>query len=460
MEAIKLSKKQIVDAYGRPITSIGRSYRKDYIGSSSSSKGTSKDPLSRQRTINRVKYSDSFISDLYATNRVFANIVDIPAEDTTREWISIEGVEDKLREQIVNKLSNLGAQNRFQEAMKYERLRGDGLISIGVSQKGDFNISEAIERKRLVDIDYIHAFSGMKLVDYIENDDVFSKDYGDIELYEIADSAGTKLIHSDRIAHIVTRKVENEKKGIPLIEMLYDTLLVLDNALWSTGQLMYSMVHKRLKTDGIDLSDKDLRRQMQDELEYEFNTLSLAIVGQEDELDYISPNVSLPLKEMYDFIWEMLSCISRMPKSHIMGQAQGTITGGQFDSLNYYMRIAGLQEAYLREPIEYIIDLSLLASGSDVGTGSINPENVKYKLKFNPLWKLDAKTDAEIRKIIAETDNMYLLNSVLSPGEVREKRFSDDVSLIDKIDMSDEEMLRLAKEVNRARKDDEDATDS
>lgn len=455
-----MTKKQIVDAYGNPISSIGKAYRRDYIGSYTSSKGTSKDPLSRQKVINRVRYSDSFISDLYATNRVFGNIVDIPAEDTTREWISIEGVEDKLQEQILNKLSNLGAQNRFQGLVRFERLRGDGLISIGVSQKGDFKVSDPIDRKRLIDIDYLHVFSGIKLVDYLENDDVFSRDYGDIELYEISDSAGTKLVHSDRIVHIATRKLENEKKGIPLIEMLYDTLLVLDNALWSTGQIMYSMLHKRLKTDGIDMSDKDLRSQMQDELEYEFNTLTLAIVGQEDELDYISPNVSLPLKEMYDFIWEMLSCISRMPKSHIMGQAQGTITGGQFDSLNYYMRIAGLQEAYLREPIEEIIDLSLLASGSGVGPGSLNPDKIKYKLKFKPLWKLDSKTDAEIRKMIAETDNMYIMNNVLSPGEVREKRFSDSVSLIDKLDMSDEEMLRLAKEVNRARKADEDAKDS
>ncbi len=449
--------KTIVDARGQPISSIGYAYKKDYMSSSTSSKGTSKDPLSRQRTISRVNFSDTFISDLYATNRIFGNIVDIPAEDTTREWINIEGVEDTLKEQILNKLSNLGAQNRFQEMVKYERLRGDGLISIGVSQMGEFSIADPIEKKRLTNINYLHAFSGMKMVDYIENDDVFANDYGEIQLYEIRDSSGTKLVHTDRVVHMATRKIENEKRGIALIEMLYDTLLVLDNALWSTGQLMYSMVHKRLKTDGVDMSDKELRSQMQTDLEYEFNTLSLAIIGQDDELEYISPNVSLPLKEMYDFVWEMLSCIARMPKSHIMGQSQGTVTGGQFDSLTYYMRIAGIQESYLREPLEHIIDLSLLAKDSGVGSGQLDPDKVKYKLKFNPLWKLDSKTDAEIRKMIAETDNMYITNTVLSPGEVREKRFSDSTSLIDKLDMSEEELIKMAKEVNKARKADKNA---
>lgn len=432
---------------------ISQGYKKDFFQSTTSSKGSEKDPLSRQKTIARHRLTDTMISDIYAVNRMFANIVDIPAEDATREWITFEGVDEVLIEQLTNKLSNLGAQYKFQEAMKFERLRGDGLISIGTKQQGLFNVDDPIERNTLLDIEYIHAFSGLKMVDYIEEDDVFSKDYGEVLLYEILGNGNTKLIHSDRIIHLATRKIENERRGIPLIEMLYDILLVFDNAMWSTGQLMYSMVHKLLKTDGVDMSDKDLRRRMQDELELEFNTLTLAIIGKDDELDYISPKVTLPLKDMYDFLWEMLACAARMPKSHIMGQSQGAITGGQFDSLNYYMRIAGMQEANLREPIEYLIDLLLLAEKSGVGNKSMDPNQVKYKMKFNPLWKLDAKTDAEIRKINAEIDNTYLLHNVLSPGEVREQRFSDGTSLIDKLDMSEEELIRIAKEVREAREE-------
>ncbi|ABR50439.1 phage-associated protein, HI1409 family [Alkaliphilus metalliredigens QYMF] len=430
--------------------SVSSGYKKDFFESSTSSKGTAKGPLSRQKGITRHRMSQWMISDIYAVNGIFQNIVNIPAEDATREWISIAGVEDALAQQIMNKLSNLGAQYNFQEALKFERLRGDGLISIGAKQTGLFKISDPIEISKLTDIDYIHAFSGVKLIDYIENEDVFSPEYGSTELFEIQGAGDTKLVHNDRIIHFATRKIEDEKRGIPLIEILYDLLLIFDNATWSTGQLMYSMVHKRLKTDGVDMSDKELRQNIQNELDFEFNTLSLAVIGKEDDLDYISPSVSLPLKDMYDFLWEMLSAVSRMPKSHIMGQPQGTVTGGQFDSLNYYMRIAGMQEAHVREPLEYLIDLSLLASKSGVGTKSIEPDNVKYKMKFNPLWKLDAETDAKIRKMNAEIDNIYLTHNVRSPDETRKERFNE-TSMIEKLDMSEEELLKIAREVKKAK---------
>lgn len=439
---------RIVDSRGNTLSTIATLYRKDFLESLTSSKGTDKDPLMRQRPGTRRKLTDQQISDLYASNGIFANIVDIPAEDCVREWIDFEGIDEKLKRQILNKLANLSAKNIFQEALKYERLRGDGLISIGAKQKGSFKVSESI--KNLIDIEYLHPFSTVKLKDLIVNDDVFSRDYGNIMLYEIKDdNSDTKLVDASRIIHIQTRKLEGEKFGIPIIVALYDILMILDNAAWSTGQLMYSMVHKLLKTD-IDFTDKELRRKMQAELEYEFNTLSLALLGKDDEFQYIGPKVNLPLAEMYKFIWELLAAVARMPKSHIMGQQQGTITGGQYDSLNYYMRIAGMQESYLREPLEYLVDLLLIAENSGVGEGSIDPDKLEYKLKFNPLWKLDAETDAKVRKMIAETDNIYIMSGVATAGEIRQLRFGDGEALIEKLDMSEEELIKMAKYVKEA----------
>jgi len=431
--------------------SLGKAFRQDWMVSSTSSKGTIRDPLNRQSTMTRRYFSDREISEIYAVNGLFANLIDIPAEDATREWIEVENVEPDLAGQIINKLSNLGAQNVFQEALKYERLRGDGLISIGVSQQGTWVISEPIDRRRLRDVVYLHPFSGQKMVDFLQQDDVFSPDYGQIEYYEISDTRGTHLVHSSRLLHLVTRRIEDEIRGIPLLEKVYDLLLVFDNALWSTGQMMYNMSHKRLKTDGIDFSDKELRQKMQSELEYEFNTLTLAIIGKDDELEYIGPKVSIPLKDMYDFCWEMLSCVSRMPKSHITGQPQGTVTGAQFDTLLYYMRIAGMQESYLRPPLEYLIDLNLLAVDSGVGAGSLDPNKVPYQMKFRPLWKVDDKTDAEIRKINADIDGIYMTQQVFSPQEIRSLRFGDGTSLARKLDMAEEDLQRMAKDVYEAR---------
>lgn len=114
------------------------------------------------------------------------------------------------------------------------------------------------------------------------------------------------------------------------------------------------------------------------------------------------------------------------------------------------MRISGIQESYLREQIEYLIDLLLMAESSGVGEGAINPEKVPYKLKFNSLWKLDDKTDADIRKINADIDHIYITDTVLSPAEVRKKRFNEEKGLLEELDISEEDLKNLDDKVKEA----------
>ena len=442
--------------------SIGNAIRKDFMSSNNpnSSKGKQGDPLTRQRPNAGVKLSDKEITELYKTNRIFANIVDIPAEDMTREWVDIEGASDDLRKQILDKLNALNGQNVFQDMLVYEALRGDGLISIGAVQSGAFNTWDELLVEQLTDIEYLHAFSGVKVKKFETVDDVFSKDYGRIQYFELAGNP-SKRVHASRLLHYQTRKVEDEARGIPLIQSLYDPLLIFDNAAWSTGQILYSLLLKVLKTetDIEAVADKNdtTRAQIMGQLEYEFNTMTLALIGKDDELEFLSPGGAIgnALQYLYGFAWDYLAGAARMPKAHILGQQQGTITGGQYDSLNYYARIAGMQENYLREHIERLINLLFWASDSGVGNGKIDPVG-KYKMKFRPLWRLDSKTDAEIRKLIAETDNIYLTQQVVSPDEVKELRFGQTgfmAKLMDAVDITPEELEQLAAKVEAARRE-------
>ena len=412
--------------------------------------GPNGDPLTQQRPNEGPPLSNKEITALYKSNRIFQNIVDIPAEDMTREWISIEA-DKKVKEAIENKLTELNAQPKMQDMCKYERLRGDGFCSIGARQAGELELEEELNPKQLIDIDYIHAFSGNKIHDTDINEDMFSPEYGDIEKFKISGvgGQGERKIHKSRLLHLQVRTVEDEAMGIPLIQSIFDPLTIFDNAAWSVGQLLYSLVFKVLKSDGVDITDTETRQKVQSQLEFEFNTLSLALIGKEDELDFKSPTGSLSsLKDMLEFVWDYLAGAARMPKSHIMGQQQGTITGGQFDSLNYYARIAGLQENYLRPLIEQLIDLLFWAKDSGVGNGRTDPDG-KYSISFNPLWKLDKETDANIRKTVAETDAIYIKNQVYTADEIREERTSKS-SLMEKLDMSEEETIEMARRVKEA----------
>ncbi len=64
---------------------------------------------------------------------------------------------------------------------------------------------------------------------------------------------------------------------------------------------------------------------------------------------------------------------------------------------------------------------------------------------------MDAKTDAEIRKLVAETDQIYLLNNIITADEIREVRFGQ-FGLSDTLKFSGDEadLRQLANNVYKS----------
>lgn len=454
---------------------IPSNYKRDFMTSEQNSKGGRTDPLNRQYQSDK-DLTMTEIKNIYKTKRIAQNIIDIPAEDATREWISIMNGDDSKKshvdsEDILNKLNNLDAQPTFEKFLEYERLTGDGFISLGVTQRGSFDIEEELEENSVRDIDYLHPFSQQYVQDALLDDDPFSPDYNKFVWYDIKPLNAvteSRLVHSSRVLHIQTRVLEGETRGTSLLVPLYDPLLILDNFAWSIGQIAFAMTFKVYKSPDINTDSREQVENLEEELEKRFNSMSLAMIGENESLTHEGPGGSLPnLEAMTQFIWDYIAGAARMPKSHILGQQQGTITGAQYDSLNYYMRISGMQENYLRPHLERLINLLYKASDSGIGSGSV--DEPEYSLQFNPLWKLDKQTDMEIRKLQAEIDEKYLKQMVLSPEQVRKMRFGDDVvgdammfdnegskEFLETIGRTQKEIAELAEYVHEKEKEDQE----
>ncbi|WP_416730293.1 DUF1073 domain-containing protein [Fictibacillus sp. JL2B1089] len=434
-----------------------KSMRNDFmIGNG---KGHAKDALVRQQPGLRRRLTHQQLSNLYADNRIIQNIIDIPAEDMTRSWFTLKMKDETLKNNIMSKLRDLKAKEAFQKIRSYERLRGDGFISLGVTQSTAFKLSDKLDETKLKRLDYIHAFSGMKVEDFILNEDMFSLNYGQVEMFKLnrrsrigEQIAGVSQdnVHASRVIHDQTRRLEDEYRGQPLLEPLYDIITILDTSLWSVGQMLYDFAFKVYKSDGIENMTSEEKSELGMLMDYMFRTEALAIIGPTEELKKEGTPIG-GIKELLDYVWEMLAGAARMPKSVIKGQEAGTITGAQYDVMNYYSRIAAQQENEMRPHLERLIRL-LLWSSDELG-GSIDPTKVEWELKFNPLWEVDSKTDAEIRKIVAETDNTYITNGVLTSDEVRETRFGNSgLTNVLKFTGDDAEIEKMALEVYRAYK--------
>ncbi|GKV70270.1 hypothetical protein NCCP2716_27680 [Sporosarcina sp. NCCP-2716] len=439
----------------RTIDRARKQMRTDFMAAPG--KGYGKDALSRQEPGFRRGLTDADISEMYATNRIVQNIIEIPAEDMTRNWFTLRMDDEKLKRNIMSKLADLNAREAFKKMRVFERLRGDGFISLGVTQSSQFQLSDRLDETKLKRVDYIHAFSGQKVTDFILNDDMFSPQFGQVETFKmkrrnnngiILPNNGETLVHSSRLLHDQSRRLEDEHRGQSLLEPLYDIITVLDTSLWSVGQILYDYAFKIYKSEGIEDMNPEEKNELSMLMDYMFRTEALAIIGSKEELKKESTNTA-GLKDMLDYTWDMLSAAARMPKSVIKGQEAGTITGAQYDVMNYYVRIAAHQENELKPNLERLIRLLMMAE-DELG-GRIDPNSLEWEIKFNPLWQVDPKTDAEIRKIQAQTDEIYLKGGVLLTDELRETRFGQ-FGLTDEMKYSGdaEDLERIAREVYSA----------
>lgn len=414
----------------RKIIADGSQYKQDFmIGNG---KGQSRDSLTRQRPSRRKILTHAELTDLYANNMLVQNVIDIPPEDMVRSGWEINTKDEKLNAALISKLRQLNAKDAFKKMFSYDRLYGDGFISIGVVQQGDFKLSDPIKPENLKRIPYLNTFSNLVANNFRVNEDVFSERYGKMEylsvnrrgqegeeiMHGIAQTQ--ELIHHSRLIHQQTSRFEGEHEGVSIINPLYDIITVMDTSLWSVGQMLHNFAFKVYKADEVNSLSKEDKQELTMLLDFAFRTEALAIIGKDEELRKEATSVA-GVKELLDYGWDYLAGATRMPKSILKGQESGTLTGAEFDVMNYYSRIASIQETYLRPHLEYLVRLLMWAE--DECGGRIDPDTIEWEIEFNPLWNADAETDAKIRKLVAETDAINIQNGVLDPQEVKDARY-------------------------------------
>ncbi len=113
------------------------------------------------------------------------------------------------------------------------------------------------------------------------------------------------------------------------------------------------------------------------------------------------------LDKILDRLGQSVAGAADIPMTRLFGMSPGGQNAtGESDDNNYDDHIAALQRTQLK-PILMRIDQILVRS-----TLGEMPKN--YDLAFNPLKQMDPKDEAEIRKLNAETDHIYLDDSVIT----------------------------------------------
>jgi phage-related protein (TIGR01555 family) len=379
---------------------------------------------------------------LYSSDTEASKIVSILPREASREGISFDNLEAEDTSKIQELLNNLNVMNKFEKAWHDARLYGGAIILLSVSD--GLELDEELEINR---IDSINALTVLNRYE-IEADttsiitDLTDKNFGLPEYYTLnsdllVDTSYTK-IHTSRLIrfdgeHLPkwTFKTNNYWHD-SVLSKLYDALEGFGNSSNALAGVLPEFKQGILKIK--DIADLLAAGKSEDVLNrlkaFDMGKVyyKTAVIDGDEEYD-IKQTSFAGIKDVMDKVEQRLVSSSNIPATKLLGKSPtGGLSGkGESENRDFYDYVASEQEKYLRPKLQYLFNII-----NNMNTTGLQGKDLSFT--FNPLWQMDEKEIAEIRKIIAETDEKYINTGVLTPAEVSTSRFGGGYTIETQLD--------------------------
>jgi len=398
--------------------------------------------------------------DLYSSDDIAAKMVDLIPDEGTREWVEIKSTEE-AEEEIANlkkESERLQIQKKYNKAWKWARNYGGAGVFLAVDDAQE-DLREPLNIDSLREIKTLTVMSRWELQPHEINRDITSENFGFPETYLLTPRTArsdSPIIHHSRIIRFdgvdLPRMVreQNDFWGDSVLNRFYNPLRNFNLAHDSLASMMqdYKLTILKIKNlaDIIGSGDKDKLKDRIQMMDLTKSVLGSIVIDAEDE-DFM--NLTTSISGISDIIQEIdarLVAATGMPHTIILGEgAAGQFNNsGQSEETNFKDMVAAQQEVILTKPIDRIFELIQLQKRGPFG-GKVNQD---ISWNFKPLWQLDDKEVAEVRKIIAETDKIYLETGVLDTEEVANSRFGgDEYSLETTLDKEAREEQESTREI-------------
>lgn len=362
---------------------------------------------------------------LYIASGFVQNVIDQPAEDATREWIEItvtnnDEEDQEIKEMIENRLEKLGIQKLIKELIRYSRIYSKGSFlyyAVNAHQVQQDEILAKPIPEKIKTIEFINVIDDPDrvIIQNLNKDDPTKKDYNQMRF-----TMSAKEIHPSRLTWLVNSLLPSLDSGLSIIQIIEDAITAQSSGLWSVNSILSNMAVKIFKSDAIANLNITQKAELLAKIKHLMDTQSVFSLMQDESFEMLTFKIE-GMKEIFDFIFDNLAGLSRIPKLILLGKAHGVVTAGEFDTINYYAQIAKFQENDIRPIIEKIIDLITKEENGEIWRAvNGNLENLKVEFEFNSLWKLDPISQAEVDLKNSQMDQIEIAVGKSSPEELRE----------------------------------------
>ena len=391
------------------------------------------------------KLGDAELSALYNDEPIGRLICELPTFDALRKGFTVTVADDDGDQGAgcYDYLKRLNAIHAFSHANELDRAFGGSGAWVGIDDGGEqsepVNVAavrsirfvKVLDRRRLrpwtIDQDTRSATYNQPVVWAVMPEEVFSANAESAKLLE-----PVQLVHASRLIIFPGRNVSDDRRaanngwGDSIFQACLNPL-ENDASAWAT------LAHLVTKASQGVLKVKDLAMVAtsgdQDAVQARFQLIRMGrsvvrdlVIDAEESYEQTPPNFG-NLPDVLYLLMHQLSAAVQIPVTRLFGMSPGGLNStGESDARNWEDVVEALQTHRLEPRIRQLCDLIFLAQ--DGPTKGKAPKS--YELMWEPLRQMTAKEQAELRKIVAETDAIYIAQQVLTPEEVCINRFRAD----------------------------------
>lgn len=424
------------------MTKRARARRDGWINSASGH-GTSRD----RRTL--TQFGLDIVTDVEAlqmwrSDWLAARIIEtVPREAFRRGWaLKIDGNRGKEQAEQVDALcEELSLAQKLSLAAQYERAFGGGAI-YPVVEGAAGDLSQPLDEGRIARVRALHVLEPRELMPVAWVGDINSPHFGQPERWRLssvassrgAASLGSLEIHASRLITLPGLRVSSQiqpgqRPGWGDSELSRPHQVMADFGLaWgSAATLLADFAQGVLNLDGLSeiLASEDgeeLVAKRLAVLDMARSSLRSMVIDTKDQFARSTTPIS-GLSDVLTQFAQLVAAAADMPVTVLMGMSPaGMNATGAFDLRAWYDRISAQQLHRYQPPLERLLRLLLLStSGPTRGK-----EPAVWSVEWLPLWEPTEQERATTRKLVADTDKVYVDAGVVSPDDVARSRWRGD----------------------------------
>lgn len=383
--------------------------------------GTSQDKRSHSTFVNSKRLSadgmQGELNAMYRTDWLAGKVVDIIPDDMTREWRYFSGdIEPDTVTALVEEEERLGLADAFNQAHKWARLYGTGFIVMNVDD------GEPVDKPLRIDKIKKGGLKHIKVVDRhrIDRADIqpienpLDPNYGMPRFYRFVNT--NVKIHHSRVIRFDGVKLpfdefkRNNYMSDSVLDRLYEPLTNFNTVAAGSASMVYETNVDVMKIKGLmnyiqspDGTSLIQKRFTLAGMLKSFNNMLL--LDSEEEYDK-KQNTFASIPDLLYAHALFLAGGSDVPATRLLGSsASGLNATGEGDMKNYYDVIRSKQTKDYKPKLD-MFDMIMAKS---LGL----KEDLDLSYKFNSLFQMTPKEQADTDFVNAQRDKIYLESGVV-----------------------------------------------